>query len=149
LAKFKYISHQFHFTIFRDLPQENWNDLAEFVPRRQLGQIVPQIGDRHFAWIIQSFLHEFGQITLGKFQIVFPIDGNAPGIKSNGNIGWPLAAVQMPSNIANFNEIHLWFVFFSKICLISSFVQLFRRVRSRLPSAISAQFPAVQCESEI
>jgi hypothetical protein len=108
LDKFKYISHQFHCTIFRDLPQENWNDLAEFVPRRQLGQIVPQIGDRHFAWIIQSFLHEFGQISIGKFQIIFPIDGNSPGIKSDGNIGWPLP---IPSNIANFKKIHLWFVF--------------------------------------
>jgi hypothetical protein len=100
-----------HPTIFRDLPQENWNDLAEFVPRSQLGQIVPQIGDRHFAWIIQSFLHEFGQISLGKFQIVFPTDGNAPGIKSDRNIGWPLPALPMPSNIANFKKIDLWFVF--------------------------------------
>jgi hypothetical protein len=76
-----------------------------------LGQIVPQIGDRHFAWIIQSSLHKFGQISLGKFKIDFPINGNPPGNYSGGDMGWPLPVVPMPSNIANFKEIHLWFVF--------------------------------------
>jgi hypothetical protein len=70
---------------------------------------VPQIGDRHFSWIIQSFLHEFGQISLGKFKIDFPMKGNAPGIYLGGDMVCPLPDV--PSNIANFKEIHLWFAF--------------------------------------
>jgi hypothetical protein len=90
----------------------------------------------------------FNDEPLNKFRIDFPIDGNAPGIYTDEDMEWPLPDVPMPSNITNFKEIHLWFVFFSKKC-INPFFQLFRRVCSRLPSAISAQFPAVQCESGI
>jgi hypothetical protein len=48
---------------------ENWYDLLAFVPRRQLGNIVSEIGDYQFASIIQSFLHGFGKIKLGKMKI--------------------------------------------------------------------------------
>jgi hypothetical protein len=51
---------------------ENWHDLLAFVPRPQLGLIVPQIGDRQFASIIQPFLHEIGEITIGKMRIIKP-----------------------------------------------------------------------------
>jgi hypothetical protein len=53
-----------------------------------------------------NFLNEFGQIVFGKFRIDVPIDG-----KSDGDMGLPLPDVPMPSNIANFKEIHLWFAF--------------------------------------
>jgi hypothetical protein len=54
---------------------ENWYDLLAFVPRRQLANLVPQIGDRQFAGIIQSFLHGFGKIKLGKMEII-PLQRN-------------------------------------------------------------------------
>jgi hypothetical protein len=38
--------------------------MLEFVGRRQLGQIVPQVGDRRFARIAQSFIHNYGRFTL-------------------------------------------------------------------------------------
>jgi hypothetical protein len=40
------------------------------VPRRQLANLAPQIGDRQFAYILQSFLHGFGKIKLGKMEII-------------------------------------------------------------------------------
>jgi hypothetical protein len=42
------------------LPTENWADLLPFVPRRQLVEIVKQLGDRQFAKILQFFLTEVG-----------------------------------------------------------------------------------------
>jgi hypothetical protein len=58
---------------FSQLPLENWHDLLAFVPRHQLGEIVHQIGDRQFAYILQSFLHdEVRKITLGKIRIIPP-----------------------------------------------------------------------------
>jgi hypothetical protein len=46
--------------------------MLAFLQRRQLGQIVPQIGDRRFARIAQSFLHNFGRITLANIYITGP-----------------------------------------------------------------------------
>jgi hypothetical protein len=46
--------------------------MLEFVPRHQLGEIVPQIGDRRFAGIAQSFLHNYGRITLANIDITGP-----------------------------------------------------------------------------
>jgi hypothetical protein len=40
------------------------------VPRRQLANLAPQIGDRQFAYILQSFLHGFGKIKLGEMEII-------------------------------------------------------------------------------
>jgi hypothetical protein len=61
------------------LAKETWFDLLAFVPRRQLGQIVPQIGNRQFTGIAQSFLHNYGQITLGHIRICRPRDLDANG----------------------------------------------------------------------
>jgi hypothetical protein len=43
-----------------------------FVPRRQLVEIVKQLGDRQFTKILQFFLTQVGQITLGHLRIVAP-----------------------------------------------------------------------------
>jgi hypothetical protein len=52
--------------------------LLAFVPRHQLGQIVPQIGDRQFARIVQPFLHNYAQITLGNIEINRPVADEYP-----------------------------------------------------------------------
>jgi hypothetical protein len=98
---------------FSQLPLENWYDLLSLVPRAQLGQLVPQIGDRQFARIIQSFLHEHGEHTLGKMEIIAPRTGVLSDstmvyvwFKGVTNLpDWP-----MPGNIKNFVEINLRFV---------------------------------------
>jgi hypothetical protein len=46
------------------LAKETWFDMLAFVPRRQLGQI-----GRQFIRIVQPFLHNYGQITLGNIWI--------------------------------------------------------------------------------
>jgi hypothetical protein len=68
--KIKVLKNQFHIpSFFSDLPTENWNDIFGFLPRTQLAQLVPQIGDRHFASKAQFYLHECGKITLGNLEI--------------------------------------------------------------------------------
>jgi hypothetical protein len=54
------------------MSKETWFDMLEFVGRRQLGKLVPQIGDRRFAGIAQSFLHNYGRITLANIFIFGP-----------------------------------------------------------------------------
>jgi hypothetical protein len=107
------------------LPKETWFDLLAFVPRHQLGQIAPQVGDRKFAAIIQSFLHGYREITLGNIQI------NRPRPKDvSGRLyvrAWPktgvryyqgrqanlvLPDVEMPTNIKDFLMIQLGFAFY-------------------------------------
>jgi hypothetical protein len=46
-----------------------------FLPRCQLGILASQIGDYQFADILQSFLHGFGKIKLGKMEII-PLQRN-------------------------------------------------------------------------
>jgi hypothetical protein len=98
-----------------------------FVPRRQLGKIVPQIGDRQFAGIAQSFLHDEvdNKITLGNIWIYGPHELNGedrPRLE-----GWPKLAqwhnepwrtlsrlltlpnVSMPGNVKDFLCIRLGF----------------------------------------
>jgi hypothetical protein len=67
------------------------------VPRRQLGQIVPKIGDRKFAWIVQAFLHNYGRITLASIHITGP--------------GHRLIRhdVPMPENVKDFKYIEIRF----------------------------------------
>jgi hypothetical protein len=93
---------------FSQLPLENWCDLLAFVPRAQLGQIVPQIGDRQFARIIQAYLHEHGEITLGKIVITRPrgsVPSDRPMLRGRHLPDWP-----MPGNVKNFEEIDLKFL---------------------------------------
>jgi hypothetical protein len=68
-----------------------------FVPRRRVGQIVPQIGDRQFAGIAQSFLHNYARITLANIHIIVP---SHPLIQHD---------VAMPKNVKDFRFINLRF----------------------------------------
>jgi hypothetical protein len=87
------------------------------VSRNQLGKIVPDIGDRRFASIVQPFLHEYMKITIDRIQIVAPYDedpsGPHPRVRAWQNNRPPLrfemAEAQMPANITNFNNIELRF----------------------------------------
>jgi hypothetical protein len=109
------------------MSKEVWFDMFEFVPRHQLGQIVPKIGDRRFAAIVQPFLHEYGQISLDKiFAIVAPYEEHPsdPGprvrvwhqdpedVDEDGDVAdhvlrVKMANVPMPENIKNFKSLGL------------------------------------------
>jgi hypothetical protein len=98
---------------FSDLPTENWNDIFGFLPRPQLAELVPQIGDWHFAGKALFYLHECGKIILDDFFIKPSANGNGTAIvEINKQLGreMPLADVPMPSNIKNFKRITLRFV---------------------------------------
>jgi hypothetical protein len=107
---------------------ETWYDWLEFVPRHQLGKIVPEIGDRKFASIIQKFLHQYGEITIDRIQIVAPYEedpnGPHPRVRAWKDYPTPLrfemAEAQMPANINNFNKFELRFAiyFFSFIKIL-------------------------------
>jgi hypothetical protein len=105
----------------RLLPLETWADIFGFLPRPQLGELVPQIGDWHFALKAQYYLHEFGRITLGDLHITKStswIDkkNGRPIVKlcNYGDyeyryFGWDFswADVPIPKNITNFAGIHI------------------------------------------
>jgi hypothetical protein len=96
---------------------ETWYDWLGFVPRHRLGKIVPKIGDRKFASIIQKFLHVYMEITIDRIQIVAPYEedpnGPHPRVRAWQNHRPPLrfemAQAQMPNNIKNFNKFELRF----------------------------------------
>jgi hypothetical protein len=98
-------------TIFSQLPLENWHDLLAFVPRNQLGNVVSQIGDRQFAYIIQSFLHDkLKEITLGKMEIIAPrpdVLNDQPVVKVVGRKATNMPNWPMPGNVRNFKKINL------------------------------------------
>jgi hypothetical protein len=86
------------------------------VPRHQLGQIVPMIGDRKFASIVQPFLHEYGKISLKNIDIVAPYEeypsGSHPRVRTwhnNCPLRFEMAEAQMPANITNFKCLDLRF----------------------------------------
>jgi hypothetical protein len=101
-----------------------------FVPRHQLGQIVPRIGDRQFAGIAQSFLHDEvdNKVTLGNIWIYRPCDLDAnghPQLRVWPKYGWyakpwrtisqqlvlPASDVPMPENIKDFVFLRIRFAF--------------------------------------
>jgi hypothetical protein len=97
---------------------ENWFDSLAQLPRLQLGQIVPQIGDRQFATIAQTFLHEHGEIRLHYTEITIPDDEESNGrpmVRVWRHSGWgpnmELPFWPMQSNIKHFHVIRLRFVF--------------------------------------
>jgi hypothetical protein len=93
---------------------ENWYDFLEFVPRSQLGNVVSEIGDYQFTYIIQSFLHEFAKITLDKMIIIPPqpdVHNGQPMVHVMPNTTTNMPDWPMPGNIKNFTEIVLKFVF--------------------------------------
>jgi hypothetical protein len=108
----------------RQLAKETWFDLLTFVPRGQLGQIVPEIGDRRFAGIVQPFLHNYREITLGNIRIDRPRPKKEDASGRLDLRAWPkstewyhqgghenlvLPDMEMPINIKDFLMIRLRF----------------------------------------
>jgi hypothetical protein len=89
--------------------------MLAFVPRHRLGQIVPMIGDRRFASIIQKFLHKYGEITIDYIEIVAPYEEDPSGHprvrvwQNNRPLRFEMAETQMPANVKNFDCIELRF----------------------------------------
>jgi hypothetical protein len=106
------------------LPLENWTDLLPFVPRRQLVEIVKQLGDRQFARILQFFLTEVGQITFSHLCIVAPQEnGGSPivevrkfcsewGMRPPSDLETNLPEGPMPPNVKDFKIIELRFAIY-------------------------------------
>jgi hypothetical protein len=111
------------------LPLETWVDIFAFLHRPQLAEIVPQIGNWHFATKAQYYLHECGRITLGDLDIrrtTSWMNRNGPPIVkfyeyNDYQTGWefPMADVPIPKNIIGFETIHIRFSFDNKIHLYS------------------------------
>jgi hypothetical protein len=84
--------------------------LLALVPRSQLGNVVSQIGDYQFAYIIQSFLHdEVKKITLGEMRIIPPrpdVFSDLPMLKVERNEATNMPDWPMPGNVKNFVAIH-------------------------------------------
>jgi hypothetical protein len=89
--------------------------MLAFVPRHRLGKIVPEIGDRKFASIIQKFLHKYGEITIDRIQIVAPYEEDPDGHprvrawQNNRPLRFEVAEAQMPANIKTFDKFELRF----------------------------------------
>jgi hypothetical protein len=94
---------------------ETWFDWLGFVPRQQLSKIVPNIGDRKFASIVQKFLHEYGEVTINWIEIVAPYEEDPDGhprVRTTQNdrpLRFEMSEVQMPANIKNFDTFQLRF----------------------------------------
>jgi hypothetical protein len=93
-----------------------------FVPRYQLAKIVPKIGNPQFARIVQTFLHEYGEITLDKMVIMQPYNehpNDCPRVRvwqkqMHLFVRFKLTDAQIPKNITNFKSIKLRFAAFFK-----------------------------------
>jgi hypothetical protein len=91
-----------------------------FVPRYHLGQIVPKIGDRKFASIVQPFLHEYRDIMIDYIKIVAPYEEDPSGhprVRTWQNdrlLRFEMAEAQMPANIKNFDYLELRFALGNK-----------------------------------
>jgi hypothetical protein len=110
----------------RLLPLETWTDIFGFLPRPQLAELVPQIGDWHFASKAQYYLHGCGRITLGELHISRSTSWinrktGTPIVKlcndyddEHQYFGWdfPMADVPIPKNIINFEYIFIRLAFF-------------------------------------
>jgi hypothetical protein len=100
---------------------ETWYDWLAFVLRHQLGKIIPMIGDRRFASIVQKFLHEYGEITIDHIGIVAPYEEDPDGphlrvrtYQNNCPLRFEMAAAQMPANIKSFHFFKLRFALGNK-----------------------------------
>jgi hypothetical protein len=87
-----------------------------FVPRPQLGKIVPKIGDKKFTSITQKFLHEYGEIIIDHIEIVAPNeeDPDDPhprvrAVQNNRPLRFEMAKAQIPANIKSFKCFDLRF----------------------------------------
>jgi hypothetical protein len=84
----------------------------------------------------------FNDEPLGKFRIDFPMNGNAPVIYTDEDMGWPLPDVPMPSNIANFKEIHLWFAFSVNYVIIN--LRIYSAISTSPFSSSFGNFSSIQ-----
>jgi hypothetical protein len=109
---------QFYSTKFcSQLSLETWYDWLALVPRHRLGKVVPEIGDRKFASIVQPFLHKYGEITIDDIEIVAPyeedLNGGRPRVQAWKNnrptMIFEMAETQMPANIKTFDKLELRF----------------------------------------
>jgi hypothetical protein len=85
--------------------------MLAFVPRNRLGQIIPMIGDRKFASIVQKFLHIYKEITIDRIEIVAPYEEDPSGhprVRAR-QLRFKIAETQMPANIKIFNKVDLRF----------------------------------------
>jgi hypothetical protein len=86
-----------------------------FVPRYRLGKVIPMIGDRKLASIVQKFLHIYREIKIDRIQIVAPYEEDPSGhprVRAWQNpppLRFEVAETQMPANIKNFNKFELRF----------------------------------------
>jgi hypothetical protein len=100
---------------------ETWYDWLGFVPRHQLGQIVPMIGDRKFGSIVQKFLHEYGEISIDRIRIVAPYEEDPNGLprvrawQNNRPMRFEMAETQMPANIKN---VHFFLLRFAPMFFV-------------------------------
>jgi hypothetical protein len=99
------------------LPLENWADLLQFVPRRQLAKLLLQINNCQFINILHYVLYEVGQITLCELRILAPKENNfaiVGPIVDVLRVGWQILQTKLPeepipTNIRNFESITLRF----------------------------------------
>jgi hypothetical protein len=79
------------------------------VPRRQLGNIASENGDRQFTSILQSFLHEYGNITLRPMKIIYPpwqdMVDTIP-IAAVFELGWEYKPGRCVRNVIFINLVH-------------------------------------------
>jgi hypothetical protein len=81
-----------------------------FLLRRQLGELVPQIGNWYFASKAQFYLHECGQSTLAHLTIGSSEDDDylpIVDVWTEHEFFWdlPMADVPIPTNVKNFKGI--------------------------------------------
>ena len=81
------------------MPLEAWFGVFAPISRQQLANHLNEIGSQSFANIAMPFLHEYGQITLGKMSF-----GGEYGTHE-------MTAEAMPANIKDFESIEIWFDF--------------------------------------
>jgi hypothetical protein len=78
----------------------------QFVPRKQLVELVAQLDGRQLARIFQFYLHKCGKVTIGRLRIVPSPNGDGPIIVRRRQ-ELPLADVPMPENVNDFKRIRI------------------------------------------
>jgi hypothetical protein len=88
---------------------ENWVDIFELLPRRQLVELLFQTDDRKFAKCIHFFLNKCGKITLEDELHIK--SSNSTAVVRKMKQEWLLADVPMPmpNNIKDFHTIRIRF----------------------------------------
>jgi hypothetical protein len=83
-----------------------------FLPRLQLAEIVPQIGNWYFAEKAQYYLHECGKITLGRVYLNIRLFRNqVVPVIVNHDRKLPIPDVPIPVNVKDFKAMYIRFDF--------------------------------------